>query len=233
MIQKNKILNYFKNQFSSILYKSEITRIKKIRIPKNCILCECWVFFKIPICQKCRKFLYVRYKNFFHHQVSIHSHNCHYLWEWNLETDFWVQKIVISLKDGYNFEVYKLLMSWLLKKIGHLNNVDTIVAVPSLSRCHPEKLIEAVQFYESNKTKIVLVKKDIKMQKNKSRIERLQTSFSISERYLGLKNIKNKRVVVFDDVLSTGGSFLGVKKALNGAQVECIAVWAYRPDLKL
>ncbi len=201
----------------------------KVRIPKNCILCECWIFFKVPLCKDCRKFLYHQYKMNFDKKLNILNHHCFYLWEWNLQSEYWVQKIIINLKDGYNFELYKLFMSWLIKKSGPVKKSFLITAIPSSHRSHPEVLIKSVKFHHPKLNQIILIKKDLRTQKNKSRFERLQTDFSISEKTLKIQNIFNRKVIVFDDVLSTGGSFLGVKKALKGSQLEFIAVWAYRP----
>ncbi len=213
-------------------------RLKNIlgyRIPKNCILCEQWVFFKIPLCKSCRKFMYFEYKKCLYDSLNIFDHKCIYLWKWDKTTDFWVQKIIVALKNGHNYEVYKLLMSWLTKKINldqDLNsNKILVTAIPSQDRDHPEYLVKALNHFYPGIKSIELKKHKAETQKNKTRFERLNTEFSISKAPLDFK-LKGKKVIVLDDVLSTGGSFKGMIRALKGAQVQFISVWAFKAPIK-
>lgn len=179
----------------------------------------------------CRRQLFKNYKMNFNYTLKIFDHSCYFLWEWNQESEIWVQKIIIALKDGDNGKLYNLFMSWLFKKINGISPQILITAIPSQNRRHPEKLIETFIKNYSYGGEIVLKKNKTENQKNKSRSERLKTNFKVLKVNPYHLNIKNKNVAIFDDVLSTGGSFKGALKSLSlsGAQVEFIAVWAYRP----
>jgi predicted amidophosphoribosyltransferase len=224
---------FFNSIFEELILKfSSIKRISKIvfRIPKNCVLCESWVLFKAPLCKGCRKFLYNEYKKNEFRILNIDNYPCCYLWEWNKQNHLWIQKVVLSMKDGNNFELYKLFMPWLLKKtkINHLrlSSALNVLAIPSLDRKHPLALVNSFTEIKPGINIIKIIKKDHKSQKFKSRSERLDARFAFEDRFISPKSIT--KLVVLDDVISTGGSFRGVLILLGRNRVQMAAVWAYK-----
>lgn len=205
-------------------------KFKKIlsRAPKNCILCEEWVWFKAPLCKFCRKYLYSEYLKSEFHILNVEDHPCYYVWDWNQRNHEWIQKIIVSMKDGHNFELYKLFMSWLFRKI-RINDLKpyAITAVPSFDRNHPLALTKAYKDVHPNVEVITLVKGFQKSQKLKSKLERQNIVFDFKQKDYDPKTIKSP-IWVLDDVIATGGSFKGVLKLFSDCKVCGSLVWAYK-----
>lgn len=138
------------------------------------------------------------------------------------------------MKDGDNFELYRVLMSWLIKKIkiNHLSLglITNVLAIPSFDRKHPEALVDIFLERKPEVSPIKIIKKDFKSQKLKSRSERLLAEFGFDDKFRSLNTPMHslKNVLVLDDVISTGGSFRGVLSLLGPRKVLMAAVWAYK-----
>jgi predicted amidophosphoribosyltransferase len=214
-------------------YKSQAKRLLKkyLRTPKNCILCESWCLHKAPLCKACRKFLYQEHLKSEFDILNIKNYPCYFLWKWTKTNDPWIQKLIVAMKDGHNFALYELFMPWLIKKIEVHQHIKWVAAIPSLDRAHPEALIKAYKSHFTEPKIIELIKSSKKSQKYKTKSERQNTSFEICERSkLNLSDKKGKTIIL-DDVVSTGGSFKGVLRALEGHNIQALAVWAYRLKL--
>lgn len=204
-----------------------IRKLKKwlSRTPKNCILCESWVLFKAPLCKDCRRYLYSEYLKHEFHILNIEDRPCYYLWEWNQRNHEWIQKIIVAMKDGHNFELYKLFMPWLLKKTSF--QTQWITAIPSFDRNHPLALTKVYQLFNPEAESISLVKQMQKSQKGKSKHERQNIGFAFKDSGFDLKSVKTN-LWVLDDVIATGGSFKAVLKLFKGDKVSGALVWAYK-----
>ena len=225
-------LLFDQNERSQFTYKfkSQIARFQRkyLRTPKNCILCESWIFYKAPLCKTCRRFLYQEYLKTEFAILNLNNYPCYYLWNWTQTNDFWMQKLIVAMKDGHNYSLYELFMPWLLKKIQAHTQIDGVAAIPSLDRAHPEALIKAYKNQDSKPQVIELIKSSKRSQKYKSKSERQNTSFLVSERSTDLLSAKKENILILDDVVSTGGSFKGVVRTLEAHNVKALAVWAYR-----
>lgn len=197
------------------------------RTPKNCVLCEGWIFYKAPICKACRKYLFREFKKNEFNIQCVEDHPCYFLWEWNSKNHEWIQKVIVFMKDGNNYELYKLFMKWLLKKTGiDFCHEGYAVAIPSYDRKHPQYLVKVFQEYNPLSTAINVEKNVHSVQKNRKQGERQNTLFKLKE---SSKRIDYHRSIwVLDDVLVTGGSFKGLLKLFKHHSIKGVFVWAYR-----
>lgn len=230
------------------------------RCPKNCILCEEWVLFKAPLCRSCRRYLYSESKSNSGGTLNILDHRCYYLWFWNNQNHLWIQKVILAMKDGYNSELYKVFMPWLINKINHFDKVKNVVAVPSLDRKHPEKLMETLHLYKDDIKTFRVFKNTPEAQKFKTKSQRLNMEFEFYNKPLIQDNYKSKildllkifhlrirtqelraekpkffknRSLIIDDVVATGGSMRGLIKLIKPRNVHSLAVWAYKSKERL
>ncbi len=199
------------------------------RSPKNCILCETWIFFKAPICRKCRRFLYTEFLRTEFAIKPMFNHPCYYLWLWTDKNHIWIQKIIISMKNGHNYELYKIFMPWLLKKLEAFEKIKFVAAVPSCDRLHPEALLKSFNQIQID-TNLIQVKKSKNSisQKNRARSQRLKAAFELGDKGQLKLGPTNNCILILDDVLATGGSFKGILNLLGEDKVLALAVWAYK-----
>lgn len=218
------------NENIKLILKFKSVRFIKgyFRTPKNCILCESWILNKAPLCIICRKFLYQEYLKSEFEILNIKNYPCYYLWKWTKANDPWIQKLIVAMKNGHNYSLYELFMPWLIKKIEAHKKIDFVVAIPSLDRAHPEALIKAYKNHFMKPKIIKLIKSSKKSQKYKSKSERQNIAFLISESAKVVLSEKKGNILILDDVVSTGGSFKGVVRALEAHNIQALAVWAYR-----
>jgi ComF family protein len=119
-----------------------------------------------------------------------------------------------------------------LRAAGFDKKIDLIIGVP----LHPNKLIQrgynqadciaeglskALEIpFETNIVKRLM---DTATQTKKSRIERFQNVENIFE-VIEVEKIKNKRIAIVDDVLTTGSTFESLGKTLLNAEAKEILI---------
>lgn len=146
-----------------------------------------------------------------------------------------VQKLLHELKYRNKPEVGKYLGKIYgvdLKSVGFDKKVDLIIGVPlhptkliqrgyNQADCIAEGLSEALEVpYETNAVKRLLY---TATQTKKSRIERFQNVENIFE-VIDAEKIKNKRIAIVDDVLTTGSTIESLGITLLNAEAKEISV---------
>lgn len=197
----------------------------KIRIPKNCILCEEWVLFKVPLCRFCRSSLYL-HSNKIKKLTQVEGVPLVYLWDWTSDNSKFLQKLIVSMKDAHNERLYSLFMGWLNHKMKDINKINKVMAIPSFDRSHPELMSQTYVGINQNAEIYRIRKLSSSPQKARTREERLRVQFETGKNQNSLQ--KSDRLIVLDDVLSSGGSAKSAIRLAFPAQVKCIAVWAYK-----
>lgn len=210
--------------------KSDFKKFLKLlaRTPKTCVLCESWVFFKAPLCKACRKYLYREYLKTEFEILNLADYPCYFLWKWTSNNEIWIQKIIVAMKDGDNCELYQIFMPWLVRKIRRHPDLNWVVAIPSFDRKHPQALCRAFRKYYPQTSIFELIKVEGVSQKYQTKSERLNTAFKPKTDKALTEICKHQKILVLDDVVATGGSFRGVARALEGKNLQLLAVWAYR-----
>lgn len=138
-----------------------------------------------------------------------------------------LKKLVLEFKYNKNFIAGSLLAEFLCEVISENNiDIDVIVFVPSSKKALRERGFNQCEYLAkeiSKKLKIDLCKDIIKVKNTKE-----QKLLSKEERYKNIagafvlkseRNIKNKRILLIDDVITTGATLHECEKILklNGA----------------
>lgn len=200
----------------------------KIRLPRICVCCEAIIFFRQPLCKICRRFLYTQFQINFDDVGELDDQNKTLivsLWQWDESNSFMIQKVIVSLKDGHNPQLYNLFANWMMQKIKEFNLPIglKVCAVPSFDRSHPQCLAKTFSLKLNSECLSILKKVKSKSQKNMGKSERQQVRFEKTA-----PNCANipRRLVLIDDVVSTGASLKRCAEALKPAQIAYIIVWA-------
>ena len=138
-----------------------------------------------------------------------------------------LKKLVLEFKYNKNFMAGSLLAEFLCEVISENNiDIDVIVFVPSSKKALRERGFNQCEYLAkeiSKRLKIDLCKDIIKVKNTKE-----QKLLSKEERYKNImgafalkseRNIKNKRILLIDDVITTGATLHECEKILklNGA----------------
>ena len=138
-----------------------------------------------------------------------------------------LKKLILEFKYNKNFVAGSILVEFLCEIIKKNNlDVDYIVFIPSSKKAMKDRGFNQCEYLakEINKQlnisicKDIIKNKNIKEQKLLSREERyknIQDAFSL----ISDKNIRNKRLLLIDDVMTTGATLYECEKMLikNGA----------------
>ncbi len=186
-----------------------------------CIICDILKFRKNVICTYCQNKVESRRKTYFLRYEEKIPH--YYLFQWNLETDFFCRKLAYFLKhqEAEKFHQWTSLFPAKINSIeprrafvpkssskGALNHAKEF----ALSLKNPLELRSVVEIGES-----------LGAQKRKTRIERLKVKRSFKKKIL-----LDCQWVFIDDVFVTGATYHRVRSEIKSLP-EMIITLFYRP----
>ncbi len=152
-----------------------------------------------------------------------------------------IRKLLLRYKFGEKPYLSNMFANIILnnKKIGTiLKNYDIIIPVPMDSKKKSERgynQTELIINLVSNKRDILVENRVLYKAKN----TKTQSTLSLNERYENIKNaflvkniekIKDKKVIIFDDIYTTGATVNEISKILKNAGVKKILVLVIARD---
>lgn len=200
-----KFINEIKDEFLDILYPYK----------NKCIICNSDFYGICPLCDKSIK----RIKN--HEDIISYGYY-----------NGTLKKLILEFKYNKNFIAGKIITNYLCELIENsISNIDCIVYVPSSKKALKLRGFNQCEFLAKEVGKklnievIDCIKKrnNIKEQKSLSKEERYNNiinAFFIEDN----KKIKNKNILLIDDVTTTGATVLACKNLLKKQQIKSIKI---------
>lgn len=211
-----------------------INYILELLYPTKCGICG--RICKEGICKKCeiklKKYeINLIIKNNSYYRESMHLYRYEGI----------IRKAIIDYKFNNKPYLYKMFSKMILnnKKIcGFLKKYDIIIPVPihkkrKITRGYNQTELIAKEIAKN--TNLVFEKNALKKQKNiitQSNLNKLKRQKNVKNAFVikNVENITNKKVVIFDDIYTTGSTVLECAKVLKKAGAKTVSVMTIAKD---
>lgn len=201
-----------------------------ILFPSRCLKCGKEKSF---LCDKCR----VKIIN--PHFADLNKNGCEKVFSFLSYNNPAVKKLLWNLKYRHISEIAKILSEIILYNCTYFSTIDKksyiLIPVPiSTKRKRQRGYNQSALIAEfiSKKTGIVLInellikKKEtipqVETKNKKERIKNLKNSFAINKNAVKEKGVKNARVILVDDVITTGATLNEAAKTLKKAGFKSV-----------
>ena len=221
-----------------MLLNKALIFFEKILYPQCCVFCG--KIIDKTICEECeRKYnLEVKYKYIKKIQENVYFENQMYLFEYR---DI-VRKIIIDYKFRDKSYLYKYFSEKIIKnkKICRiLKSYDIIIPVPIHKKRKNERgynqselivrnLVDKFEHLKMENRAIRKIKNN-KKQSSLNKEERLKNVQNVYE-VINKERIENKRIILFDDIYTTGNTVNEISKLLKQNGVKEILVFTIAKD---
>lgn len=212
-----KYLNILKDSFLDIIYYKE----------EKCVLCDCSVFNDDYLCSECAKKIKTNDECFeiyaYNNKIPIYS---------SLYYSRYTKEIILKFKYKSDFRCGEILVKYMINTIKNNNIIfDLVTYVPTNEKSLKKRgynqskyLAKKIGEYFNVEVKSLILKSNkIKDQiglNTSQRWNNLKNSFVLKDNI----NIKNKNVLLIDDVITTGSTAFFCSLELLKAQSKKIIV---------
>jgi predicted amidophosphoribosyltransferase len=219
--------------------------------PPQCIYCERW---GNKLCQECKSYLKEEDfpQCFICESLSIEGETHKYcksandlspdLYRYNYEYNFMSKKIIVSSKSDplaySNIDILSNTKSEAFKYLQSLS-LDFIVPVPSTNK--NKRLVDVVEYFSgifseelSLPVKNILTASGQTQKKldKESRAANAKNKFKLKDRLNNINALKNRRILLVDDVCTTGLSLFNACKLLKEHGASWVGCYTLCKDLR-
>ncbi len=173
------------------------------------------LFNEDELCFECRKRLKVINK-----KIKIEGLSVHGIYEYNQE----FEKMIIQFKECMDEALKDVFLTPFKDELRFKYRNCVFVQAPSSEEKIKERGFEHVKLlFECCKVPIEswFIKTDDTKQANQNKLNRKQIREKIK---LIKKDFSGKKVVLIDDVCTTGSTLIAMQKCMNEANIECVAL---------